>query len=133
MKTISLLLDCFNDVVETFAEPVGLAVLEEVHDAKAPAIEQFDVLQQLRDIAFTYTPLPVPQLGTRLSGVLPPKDDTQIFLQDVGRAQGFVGRQGQQLFEPNILPLGQVLPVAQKQITVPSQLPETTKQAVIPT
>ena len=44
MKAIGILLD---DVVEAFAQPVGLAVLEEVQDTKAPPVEHLHALQLL--------------------------------------------------------------------------------------
>jgi hypothetical protein len=81
MKAIGVLLDGLHDVVETLAEPVGLAVLEEVQDAEAPSVEHLHVLQQLGDLALAHSALPVPQLGPRPLGVLPAEDDAQVFLE----------------------------------------------------
>ena len=47
MKAIGTLLDGLDDVVEAFAQPVGLAVLEEVQDTKAPPVEHLHVVQLL--------------------------------------------------------------------------------------
>src|SRR3989339_1157055 len=114
MKTIGVLLDRLDDVVEPFAETVGLAMLEEVLDSKAPTVEHLDVFQQLRDVALAYAPLPVPQFGARLLGVLPSAPAAQIFLEKVGRTQGCVD--GKQILEAHALFGAEVLSRTQKQV-----------------
>ena len=92
MKAIGHLLDRFHDVVEPFAEPVGLAVTEEVHDAEAPTIEHLDVLQHLRYFALAGTTLPGTELGALLPRGVKVDDNSEVFLQQVNVAQCLVAR-----------------------------------------